>query len=159
MGPHSFSNMTINGPSNEIEAAKPSMIAPRPMRVFVGVKVASTIASELAHLARDLEQFSVRLVAIGDVHLTLVPPWNEPLIPEAIDKMRSAAARFRSFALGFRRLYLVLIGKGPACYGPSVTRRSSFHRCAPHFCRRMGKQRIEHSGRMSQSLACTKMDA
>jgi RNA 2',3'-cyclic 3'-phosphodiesterase len=74
------------------------------MRVFVGVKIAPTIACELRRLARDLERFQVRLVAKDDVHLTLVPPWNETSIHEAVDKMRSAVDGFRRFALAFRRL-------------------------------------------------------
>ena len=57
MGPHCSSSMTIDEPLNEIEAARPIVIASRPARVFVGVKVAPTIAAELALLARDLELF------------------------------------------------------------------------------------------------------
>jgi 2'-5' RNA ligase len=78
------------------------------MRVFVGVRIASAIASELTRLARDLEQFPVRLVAMGDVHLTLVPPWNESSILEATDKIGSVAGGFCGFTLGFRHL-----GYGP----------------------------------------------
>ena len=37
--------------------ARPILIASRPARVFVAVKVAPTIAAELALLARDLELF------------------------------------------------------------------------------------------------------
>jgi 2'-5' RNA ligase len=108
MTPPSSSNTTINEPPNEIDDAEPSMNASRPMRVFVGVRIASAIASELTRLARDLEQFPVRLVAMGDVHLTLVPPWNESSILEATDKIGSVAGGFCGFTLGFRHL-----GYGP----------------------------------------------
>jgi 2'-5' RNA ligase len=82
------------------------------MRVFVGVKVAPEIASELARLARVLEGDGVRLVAPGDVHLTLVPPWNEESIEGATEKLRLAAESFGPLALAFRRL----------CYGPEPRR-------------------------------------
>lgn len=77
-------------------------------RVFVGLKVAHEIADELAQIAKRIEQPSVRLVAPADIHLTLVPPWNEASIPHAIDKLRQVASRFAAFWLTFER-----VGYGP----------------------------------------------
>jgi 2'-5' RNA ligase len=78
------------------------------MRVFVGVKIAPEIASELARLALGLDRFSVRLVAAADIHLTLVPPWNETSISEVVGKLRPTADRFGAFTLTFQHL----------CFGP-----------------------------------------
>lgn len=58
------------------------------MRVFVGVKVAPEIADELARLAQGLERFAVRLAPSADIHLTLVPPWNEASMSEAVAEDR-----------------------------------------------------------------------
>ena len=55
-------------------------------------------------LARSLERFSVRLVPTNDIHLTLVPPWNEASIPTAVEKLRAVTDRFGAFTLIFRRL-------------------------------------------------------
>jgi len=81
-------------------------------RVFVALKVAPQIAAELAHMARVLEQLPVRVIAADDIHLTLVPPWQEPSIPAAIEKLRRVADQTVPFALAFERL----------CYGPHPRR-------------------------------------
>jgi 2'-5' RNA ligase len=103
---------TTEKPPNEINAAAASKNAARQARVFVGVKVAPEIAQELARLARNLERFSVRLVPTDDIHLTLVPPWNEASIPTAVEKLRAVTDRFGAFALIFQHL----------AYGPQPRR-------------------------------------
>ncbi len=77
-------------------------------RVFVGLKIAPEIATQLAHFAAALEQLPVRLVTPADIHLTLVPPWNEASIPDAIEKLGRVAGRFGAFVLIFQHL-----GYGP----------------------------------------------
>jgi 2'-5' RNA ligase len=91
-------------PPNEINAAAASKSDARQARVFIGVKVAPEIAHELARLARSLERFSVRLVPANDVHLTLVPPWNEASIPAAVEKLRAVTDKFGAFNLIFQHL-------------------------------------------------------
>ena len=75
-----------------------------PARVFVGLKIAPDIATQLAEFATALNQPSVRRVASADIHLTLVPPWNEAFIPEAIKKLRRVAVRCEAFWLSLRRI-------------------------------------------------------
>lgn len=82
--------------------------APRPARVFVGLTIAAEISHELAQIAAGLEGPTVRLVAPGDIHLTLVPPWNEASIPDAVAKLRLVSGRFSPF-----RLTCQHIGYGP----------------------------------------------
>lgn len=77
-------------------------------RVFVALKMAPDIAQELAQIVRPLERFAVRPVAKEDTHLTLVPPWNEPAVPNAIEKLRLAVESHYAFRLEFRR-----VGYGP----------------------------------------------
>jgi len=81
---------------------------PQPARIFVALKIAPEIADELAQIARGLERFPVRLVVPADIHLTLVPPWNEVSMPDAVEKLRRVADRLGAFTLEFRR-----IGYGP----------------------------------------------
>lgn len=73
-------------------------------RVFVALRIAPEIAGELAHMARALEQFAVRLIVPADIHLTLVPPWGETSIPAAIDKLRAVANQAAPFTLALRHL-------------------------------------------------------
>lgn len=85
---------------------------PPAVRVFVALRTAPDIAAALAEMARVLERFSVRLIAPADIHLTLVPPWNETDIPAVIDKLRVVAERTAPFTLEFRHLN----------YGPQARR-------------------------------------
>lgn len=82
------------------------------VRIFVGLRVAPEIADELARLARGLERSAVRLVTPADIHLTLVPPWNDASTSQAIEKLRGVASGFGAFSLTFQRL----------CYGPQPRR-------------------------------------
>jgi 2'-5' RNA ligase len=80
----------------------------RAARVFVGVKLAAEMAHELGRMARELEGPGVRLVANGDLHLTLVAPWNEASPSAAIATMRQAVAGCPAFALTIQH-----VGYGP----------------------------------------------
>ncbi len=88
--------------------AGPAATAPAPARLFVGLKIDTEIARELTGIARELKDPAVRVVAIDDVHLTLVPPWAETAIPEAIAKLAPVAAACRGFALTIQH-----VGYGP----------------------------------------------
>lgn len=99
---------TIDKAPKDIDAARANMNTAPQTRVFVGLKVAPEIGCELARLTRDLEQFPVRFVPTADIHLTLVPPWNETSIPEVVERLRLTADRFGAFALTFQH-----IGYGP----------------------------------------------
>ncbi len=92
------------------QVAEPAHIqqAVPPPRVFVGLKVAAEIATQLAGLSAGLERPSVRPVAVADIHLTLVPPWNEPSTGDAIEKLSRVAGRFAAFSLVFQH-----VGYGP----------------------------------------------
>lgn len=77
---------------------------PPPVRVFVGVKIEPGIAGELAQIARALEREQVKRVLAADMHLTLVPPWNEPSLGSAAEILRRAVESFGPLALDFQRL-------------------------------------------------------
>jgi 2'-5' RNA ligase len=92
--------MTDRGPAS----VGPPLANRRPPRVFVGLKMAPEIAAELAGIARDLERDDVRRVAPDDIHLTLVPPWDEASLSDAIEKLRLVAERFGAFPLAIRHV-------------------------------------------------------
>ncbi|MEJ2375903.1 MAG: RNA 2',3'-cyclic phosphodiesterase [Pseudolabrys sp.] len=85
---------------------------PAAVRVFVAVRIKPEIAEELAGMARVLERYPVRLVAPADIHLTLVPPWNESDVQAAIETLRGVVAHAAPLPLAFERL----------CYGPPARR-------------------------------------
>lgn len=91
--------------SGAASGSEPRIARPR---VFVGVKIETPIADELARLAQGLERFRVRRIAAADIHLTLVPPWNAESIPEAVEKLRGAIASCGEFPLSFEH-----VGYGP----------------------------------------------
>jgi 2'-5' RNA ligase len=100
--------MTSESGPDEIGGLTVGSGSPQPARVFVALKMAPEIAEELAKMAGGLGRFPVRLIAPADIHLTLVPPWNEVSIPGAVEKLRRAADGFGEFTLEFRR-----VGYGP----------------------------------------------
>lgn len=76
--------------------------------LFIALKIAPEIASRLTRFVSALEKSSIRPVAPADIHLTLVPPWNETSIPDAIEKLGRVAGRFGAFPLTFQH-----VGYGP----------------------------------------------
>ncbi len=87
----------------------------RPARVFVGVKIASDLAQELSELTAGLKDPCVRRVAPGDIHLTLVPPWQERSIEQAIERLRAVAILFSPLSLRLEHL-----GYGPQPRRPGL---------------------------------------
>ena len=100
--------MVAMEPPNNIDGVSETATGVRPVRIFVALRIAPDIALALAQYGRDLEQFSVRPVAPADIHLTLVPPWNEVSPAEAVEKLRRVVDRFFPFTLTFRH-----VGYGP----------------------------------------------
>jgi len=89
--------------------------AARGVRVFVALKMAPDIAQTLAELAAPLRKFGIRPIAPEDIHLTLVPPWNETSTADAIAKLQPVAAQYGGFTLSFRH-----VGYGPDAKRPRL---------------------------------------
>lgn len=100
--------MASESGSDEIDRLAAGSGGPRQARIFVALKIAPGIADEFARIARELERFPVRLIAPADIHLTLVPPWNEVSIPDAVEKLGRVVDGFGDFILEFRH-----VGYGP----------------------------------------------
>ena len=111
----------VCNPDQAVEPAQSTHPLP-PLRVFVGAKIAPTIASQLAQYAAGLKRPFVRPVAPADIHLTLVPPWNETSVPDTIAKLSGVVAGFGAFPLLFQH-----VGYGPQPRRP----RLLWAECAP----------------------------
>jgi len=81
-------------------------------RIFVGLKMTPEIAASLGGLLEPIDSVRLRRVPENDIHLTLVPPWNEASIPAAVDRLSEVVTGFQCFPLSFERL----------CYGPERRR-------------------------------------
>lgn len=90
--------------NREATLPEPTTQATRPARVFVGLKLAPDIARALVAVAQFLPRGAVRPVAADDIHLTLVPPWEEPVPATAIETLRLVAAKHRAFELAIRHV-------------------------------------------------------
>jgi 2'-5' RNA ligase len=105
-----------------IEPVMVADVAPQPIRVFVGIKVAPDIAEELAKLVKPLERLPVRLIPSADIHVTVVPPWSETDVSGAIEKLHKATCGLQAFTLAFSHL----------AYGPTRRRpRLLWAECVP----------------------------
>ncbi len=100
-------------PHNTTEVASEAETGIRPARIFVALRITLEIAQELLQDCKGLEQSSVRPVPPADIHLTLVPPWNEGSIADTVAKLRRVAETCAAFTLEFRH-----IGYGPESRRP-----------------------------------------
>lgn len=73
-------------------------------RIFIGLKVSAALAEVLAAWAAVLVDPRVRRVAAADMHLTLVPPWNETDLDAIIATLTRVADGFSAFTLEVVRL-------------------------------------------------------
>ncbi len=97
--------MTVTSANGPEQAA--AHLGPQ-ARVFVGLKIVPEIAIQLVQLTAALQRPAVRPVAPADIHVTLVPPWNEASTPDAIERLGLVACRFDAFTLIIQH-----VGYGP----------------------------------------------
>ena len=122
-------------------------------RVFVALKVAPEIAEALVQMSSAIgSSLRSRLIVPADIHLTLVPPWNETLIPAAIDKLRGVANKAVPFTLDFAAFVLWPTNHGVRGYcGQSARPAKSWRRLHTALSdRRSGKVIEGRSVRMSR---------
>lgn len=77
----------------------------RSLRILIGLSIVPEVASQLARLVADTEDCVLRLVAPVDIHLTLVPPWNEPSSEAAIERLGGPTALRPRNSRHFARRY------------------------------------------------------
>jgi 2'-5' RNA ligase len=96
--------MAAGSEGNNPAVSPANAVPARAARIFVALKVAPEVAEQLAQIARPLERFAVSLIAKEDIHLTLVPPWNEASPADAAEKLRLAIEGRCPFTLEFRHV-------------------------------------------------------
>ena len=130
-------------PNQTVEPAQSAHPLPR-LRVFVGVKIAPTIACQLAQFAAVLKRPFVRPVAPADIHLTLVAPWNVTSLPDTVAKLSGVVAGFAAFPLLFQHVSYGHSRNGRACSGLSARPVTKSRGCAARSSTRLDKRTIVH---------------
>lgn len=75
-------------------------------RVFVGISISQEITEECMNIQAELSDLSISFIPPGDIHFTLLPPWemiNQSLIEE---KIRLALRHTKRFDLHLEHLAL-----------------------------------------------------
>lgn len=75
-----------------------------PKRIFIGIKMPSDVARKLVELQARLAGLPVKLIPQEDLHLTLVPPWQETMVIGASQKLRKALAGVPAFSTALQGL-------------------------------------------------------
>jgi RNA 2',3'-cyclic 3'-phosphodiesterase len=126
--------------SDATDAGQRQTVLPRQARVFVGLKIAPEIATELAQLGAVLKAQPVRLLEAADIHLTLVPPWDEASIPDAIEKLGRIASRFGTFWLIFQHVRYGAQPRRPRLLWADCAATEEITFCARRSLKPMAKQ-------------------
>jgi 2'-5' RNA ligase len=82
-------------------------------RVFIGVKVSPLLQAEVIAWQDEHRSLDVNWIPPEDLHMTLVPPWEEDDIDDVLDRMERAAKTLRPFELTFQR-----VSSGPTAFSP-----------------------------------------
>ncbi len=76
----------------------------KPQRVFIGIKMSEEIADACVKLQADLADLPARFIPPEDIHLTLVPPWDESDIRFAEYTLQTTLFPAKCFTLELQRL-------------------------------------------------------
>lgn len=84
------------------------------MRIFAGIKASPDLQAEVAAWQEE-HTLPVRYISPENLHITLVPPWEERDIDDAIEVLEAAAAGGKCFELLFTQISL-----GPKADRPNL---------------------------------------
>lgn len=77
-------------------------------RIFLGIPIEETLQEQIAEWTSNYSRLPVRWIAGKNLHITLIPPWDETSIEGVIKELNSSVARV-PFPISFDRV----------TYGPS----------------------------------------
>ncbi len=84
-------------------------------RVFVGIPLSPALQEAVSRWKDSHRRFPVRWLAPKNLHVTLVPPWEETNIPLALRDLSALAGKITPFSIRFTRIAL-----GPSPGGPEL---------------------------------------
>lgn len=90
-------------------------------RIFIGIRVPEDIARRIIRLQMELPS-SLRMIPDPNLHVTLLPPWEETDIATVKQKLQSVHTRIRPFVLSFAKVL-----PGPNAKNPRLLWTQSMH--------------------------------
>ncbi|OGH61896.1 MAG: 2'-5' RNA ligase [Candidatus Magasanikbacteria bacterium RIFCSPHIGHO2_01_FULL_50_8] len=75
-------------------------------RIFVGIKIPKEIQQPIAIWRAGFAHMPVRWIRDHDLHITIIPPWNEINIHGVLVRMRQALAGRRPFSIDLHKITL-----------------------------------------------------
>lgn len=74
-------------------------------RIFVGIKASKTLQAEIINWRKNfLNVLSVRWIALENLHITLIPPWNEDDIVAVKQALNGLKNKVSSFEIVFNNV-------------------------------------------------------
>ncbi len=74
-------------------------------RIFVGIPIKRKLQKEIQQWIKDnLAGLKIRVIPAENLHLTLIPPWNEKNIGEVISKFAKIKRKLSSFEISFNKV-------------------------------------------------------
>lgn len=73
-------------------------------RIFIAIPISEKLQSEILDWEKskpDLQKLTVRWLADKNLHITLVPPWQEADIESVANKLQDAVKNFKPFEIKF----------------------------------------------------------
>lgn len=81
------------------------------MSIFIGIKASPKLQEKILEWRKKFEEkLPVRWISAEDLHLTIVPPWNEKNIDNAKRNLEAAVFEIKSFDIEFTH---ILYGPNP----------------------------------------------
>lgn len=75
-------------------------------RIFVAIKVSTDIKKKIKSVKKDYEDLPLKWHKDSDLHITILPPWDEENIGEVREKLKEIKDKMESFEIGFNHITL-----------------------------------------------------
>lgn len=75
-------------------------------KIFVGIKATSTLQEHIATWRANFQHLPVRWIRDHDLHITIIPPWNEVNVHGVLVRLRSALEGRRAFGVDLHKITL-----------------------------------------------------
>lgn len=73
-------------------------------RIFVAIKISSEIQKKANEWKADFLSLPVKWISSEDLHITLIPPWNEKNISEIVGKIEKIKGKVSPFDIEFQKI-------------------------------------------------------
>lgn len=82
-------------------------------RIFVAIPVSESLQGEILEWEKDYQRLPVRWLSGKNLHITLVPPWEENDWKETTEKLKSLGGTIGQFGIEFNKVEYGPYGREP----------------------------------------------